>query len=362
MYVYGDISSDARVQRAANALNDSYEVTVISQQTNKQPQGYNFNNIQIGSPNNSLTSYFRSILLAYSIIKKERPYIVYGHDYYSALLLKLLIKRKFCHLIIYDAHELYIPEKGKPLSRRANFFYRIEKSIVNKVNLLICANKQRGVIMKEHYNLLTSPVIIRNISILSIKKDDATNRLLDSLAPFFSKEGKTIVYAGVVTKNRQVHRLFEAVERQFPKYKLLVVGDGDALPLLKERAAASTITTHFTGKIPYSSLGTVLSKCDLGYIFYATNNINNKYCASNKIFEYASIGLPIIANDNPTIKEDLNKYQIGICSDNIEDCLEQMSGKEELFKQNCAVFCSENNWEEEKRKLIESINGLQENH
>ena len=56
MYVYGDITTDARVNRAANALADEFDVTVISTNFGKEVKDDKYKNILIGSASTGIYS------------------------------------------------------------------------------------------------------------------------------------------------------------------------------------------------------------------------------------------------------------------------------------------------------------------
>lgn len=359
MYVYGDITTDARVQRAGNALSEYYDVTVISNQHNKPLPSTTYKNILVGEDGYSLVSYFRTIKNARRIIKTECPDILYGHDYYSALLLKLFLRRKYVSKIVYDAHELYIPERNKPFSIRSRIFYWIEKSIVRDVDLLICASSERAKRMQFHYNLQHCPTVIRNISQLKISPDSIPAQVKPALDAFFSIEGTTVVYAGVVVNSRRLTELVKAVSKLAPKYKLLVVGGGSAFQELREMAGnVPMLKSLFTGPLPYTSLGAILSRCDVGFIYYPVDTLNNIYCASNKLYEYASVSLPILSNLNPTIQKELDTYHIGIANDDFEEGLSIILSQLGYFKSNCDAFNRQNSWREERIKLQQSINLL----
>ena len=210
MYVYNDITTDARVQRAANALSSDFDVTLISTQKGKKIEDRGYKNILVGGSSSGLRNIFATIWSSWRIIRQQHPDLVYCHDYYSAILAYLLIKTHFSGKIIYDAHELIIPEKGHE-SKRLKFFYWFEKRIVNRVNLLICASKQRGSIMKEHYQLMEEPLAIPNISQLDINDQDKdVQTILDNLKTFFDSSKLTVVYAGAVKGSRRINELMNA--------------------------------------------------------------------------------------------------------------------------------------------------------
>ena len=359
MYVYNDITTDARVQRAVDSFAVDYDLTLISIHKGKVIHDSNYRNILAGGHYKGFLNVFETILTTIRIIKEWKPDIVYCHDYYSAILAFILIQGGYSGKIVYDAHELIIPECGHK-DRRLKFFYWFEKRIVKKVDLLICASEERAQIMKDHYDLTNLPVIIPNISQLQVDDDDKDVKpILESLGEFFADPRITVVYAGVVTKNRHLGVLLDAVHALYDQCKLLIVGKGDDLVTLQNRANSyPELQSAFTGAVPYKCLGSILSRCDIGFLYYPSDTLNNKYCASNKIYEYASVNLPMLANENPTVKKILENSQIGISTNVFKDGIEQIVKNGANYKFNCSVFTNNNKWSNEAehlRKVIKSL-------
>lgn len=358
MYVYGNIQTDARVKRAAKALASKYDLVLLSTDCGIEVKDDGYRNILLNCASSGLKGYSRSVCEALKVIKCEKPDILYAHDYYSALLVRLLLGRKYCKKIVYDAHELIIPEEGHS-DARMKFFYKMEKAIVHKVDLLVCASQERAVIMTNHYQLKESPLVVDNISYL-LKDYDLTNLpSFEELIQFFSDPIPTIVYAGVVTKSRRIGSLLDYALQSAPAVKLLVVGKGDALDEMKEKAARQTKLCYcFPGAVPYEALGAILKRCDVGYLYYPIDTMNNINCASNKIYEYASVGLPMVANENPTVKRILTDGKIGVASDFIGDAFEQVISSLDKYKANCAAFVEANSWEKTAQRLLEHVEKL----
>lgn len=355
MYVYGNIQTDARVKRAAKALAGKYELILLSSDCGKQVKDDGYRNVLLKCKSSGLMGYFQSVREALKVVRREKPDVFYAHDYYSALIARLLLKRKHCKKIVYDAHELIIPEEGLS-DARMKFFYSMEKAIVNKVDLLVCASQERAALMKEHYHLSKSPLVVENISYLPLGFDLSKLDAAKQLDNFFADKTPTLVYAGVVTKSRKIGSLFDMAAKLAPAVKLLIVGNGDALNEMKEKAAGqNTLKCCFTGAVPYEALGEILKRCDVGYLYYPTNTLNNINCASNKIYEYASVGLPIVANNNPTVKRILEHGGIGISSDDFEDALKQTLSNLNDYKKACAKFVDDNRWEKTALRLLEDV-------
>lgn len=356
MYVYNDITTDARVQRAAEALAGDYDLTLISTQKGKTITDKSYRNVLVGGRLKGAMDIFDTIFSSLRFIRKQKPDVVYCHDYYSAILAYLLIKTRFSGKIIYDAHELMIPEKGHK-DRRLNFFYWFEKRIVKKVDLLVCASEERGQIMKRHYGLKNVPYVVPNISQLSVNdEDEDVKAVLATLTDFFSDTKPTVVYAGAVTSSRRINELVDAAVALHDHCKLLIVGKGDALDALKVRALEHPgLHVAFTGSVPYKCLGSILSRCDIGFLYYPNDSLNNRYCASNKIYEYASVGLPMLANDNITVKQMLDNSQIGLSTNDFRKGLSQLIRDCKKFKSNCDVFTANNLWSDQVHRLKEAV-------
>lgn len=353
MFVYGDISTDARVQRAASALQDAYEIILVSTNKGKIVSSEGYKNILVGGGRSGILNFFFCIFETIKIIKRERPAIFYGHDYYSSLIIWYLFQRNFCKKIVYDAHELYIPEQGKRFKIRSRFFYFFEKWIIRKVDLVICASDERAQLMVDHYNLKREPLVVRNISQLSINIEDNSLCSVYKLDDFFSKPGTTVVYAGVVTKSRRIDELVHAVSKLASTCKLLIIGKGDFLDELKILASKNdNLVYAFTGAIPYKKLGFLLSKCDIGFIYYPVNTLNNIYCASNKVYEYASVGLPMISNENPTIKKIFDSEKIGISTNDFVNGIRTIANNITDYREQCEIYTKKNPWFDEAKKLL----------
>ena len=361
MIVYNSLDTDARVRRSAEALTELGEVKLIGIDVNCELDKVDSEVISLKSKNN-IMRYFEFIHKAKRRIRKLDFDLFFANDFYCAELVPWIKrKRKNAH-IVYDAHELYIPQDGKPLNKRFKFFYKKEKRAVNEADLVICANEERAKIMKEHFGLTEQPTAIRNISQLPLIRDDTSEKYEKETETFFGLAGITLVYAGVLSSTRKIEALVEIAEKE-KNTKLLIIGEGQHRSALEQRASESLgKRVLFTGSIPYAYLSVLLSKCDIGYLFYPTDTLNNIYCAPNKIYEYSSVRLPMIANANPTVERILTDSGIGVASDDLLSAYRIVAGDIDEYKNNCDVFNNHNKWEDEKRVLIGRIGGLEENN
>lgn len=361
MFVYNDLNTDARVQRAAEALSEIVDLEVLSVGNEYSSKKYRTANIK-SLANSNVAKYFDIFRKIVKWMKGKKYDVLYAHDFSSALPALYIKAFKKCDKIIYDAHELYIPERGTTFSLRDRFFYWFERKLIKKADLIICAQEKRGEVMVNHYRLQSKPITIKNISKLPQAVGKFDMELQRNCDDFFKKKGITIVYAGGLVPDRKLDELISNVSELGEGYKLLFVGGGSDQERLKSIAQKYPfLTCCFLGSVPYIQLSKILERCDVGYLFYPVDILNNIYCASNKIYEYASINLPMVANPNPTVQEVFIKWEIGICGDRIKDSIRAVVAEIDKYKSNCTVFDRENSWESEATLLRQVIQGFLNN-
>ncbi len=168
MPVYNEMDFDGRVQRCAETLSEKYHVTTFSVDSLK---GYSHSQFDVRKINLSLFGssggfryvYFCIILIFTSLYL--RPRMIYAHDYFTAFPSRISAFLTGA-LLVYDAHELIIPEKEFKLGLRSKIFYWLEKLSLGRASLVIAANPERAELMKNHYGLRIAPTTIRNIAIV----------------------------------------------------------------------------------------------------------------------------------------------------------------------------------------------------
>src|SRR5699024_471648 len=111
--------------------------------------------------------------------------------------------------------------------------------------------------------------------------DNVVN-ILHKYEDFFNYDATCIVYAGALTKGRDIDKLIDAVNELGSQYKLLIVGYGDyEYELNSKIKKVNNKNIISIGSVPYSDLAAVIQKCDIGYLYYSNKGLNNIYCAPN---------------------------------------------------------------------------------
>lgn len=307
MCCFGKIKNDGRILRSIDGIkNHTKNLSVISfddSKPNKEIDVFYRFSPRFGRIKNFV--YF--VYFVSKTIKKIKPSIVYLHDYYTcslAFVVKFFLPST---KIVYDAHELLIDEIRSGKKARTSFFSNLEKWTIKYVDKVITANHHRASIMYDEYKLKSFPLVVRNIperTQIQMVEIDSQIRMFISLAR--KKNKKIFVYQGAIVEGRGLEKYIRIFEQLHEKCALIFVGDGPYFARIKNEAQSlvSEDVVLFTGRLNLAELYSVLEKCDFGIISYVNSNWNNKYCAPNKLFEYASLSLPFITTNQSTILQE----------------------------------------------------------
>ena len=306
MTLYGPLESDARVLRSLGVFKAvGKEVTIVTCNTREgysAGDGVDVVNLRLKVGHKGYL-YFCIRTLLYYLGHARQFDLIYLQDFLSAvpgLLIRHFARNK---RMIYDAHELIIPKDGQCLSKREAFFIGPERRLCNKVDVVIEANKERADLIRARYGL-------NNVTyVLNITKQAYNGRVRT-----LPGNGKIVLtYQGVISKERELSFFVDCLKALPERYQMLFIGDGDALLGMQERAEQLGVASRieFTGRLSNEEMLKRLDDCHIGIISYPFTSYNNIYCSPNKIFEYAALGLPFIATEQPIFKNAQEQYHTG---------------------------------------------------
>jgi glycosyltransferase involved in cell wall biosynthesis len=202
-----------------------------------------------------------------------KPKLIYACDLDTLIPSLLWRLNKNC-TIIYDQYD---PISSRTRNNLLRFLLDIfEYKIANLSNVKITANILR--IPKEERR---SWIEIKNL--FPIKLPITTHKRNSSYILF---------YGGVLNIDRGLLACAEAVSKE-TDWEFHVYGQGILSKTLKSR---NFLNVFVNEPIPHESLMQLASKSDLFFAMYDPIHSQNKLTASNKLFEAAQLGIPLLTN------------------------------------------------------------------
>jgi len=298
----------------------------------------------------------RMLITTYKVYKKAKEInadIYHFHDpelIFAGLMLKSAGKK-----VVYDVHE------DVPRQILSKYWIpRNLRKIVSKFVELIenfCSKKFDGIIA-------ATPYIARRFEKMDVLTETINNYpLLHELwteADHCPEKEQAVIYVGGITSQRGLFQMIEAIE--LTKYKLYLGGN---FAVEKERNIAMTMSgwkkTIELGFINRDEMKEYIAKSSAGLVLFHPEP-NHIHAQPNKLFEYMSAGLPVIASNFPLWKEIVEGNQCGICVDplnvdeirqSIDWIMDHPGEALEMGKNGRKAIEEKYNWENESKKLIE---------
>lgn len=370
--LFGTLEYDGRVQRMIEIFSGFGEVTLVDIRPSSKAaldgmEGIDRIGIELPTGTGKVTRHLRLWLTALRVCCRIRPDVVVAEDFFTTMPSWLLAKLSSASLI-YDAHELIIPEPGKRLSLRDRLWYFFERWVVPRADLVVAANQERARLMAEHYHLSYTPEFMRNIP-SQPPNNSGENRLFTTYPALMkhSADERLIIYQGHMALSRGIGRFVESIAHLPARFKLVLAGGGpdrEEIGVLANRFGLSGRIIQL-GRIPNRDLPFITQACDIGIVAYPFSGLNNIYCSPNKVFEYAHAGLPMIATNQPPLKAMVERYQLGRCLGPdlspvaIADAITAITSRTRASYQTALNrFMDDHRWENEAERLRSSIKHL----
>ncbi len=259
--------------------------------------------------------------------------------------------------LIFDSHEYFtgVPEiQNRPFVKWV--WTTIEKMIFPRLKYVMTVSDSISMQYESQYGI--RPVTIRNCAKSSSEIKGYTKKELGI------SDGHLllILQGGGINIDRGGEELIEAINRT-EKVSLFIVGSGDVLPVLKEAVNKINLSDRirFIPKHSWNELIKYTKSADVGLSLDKDTNLNYRFSLPNKLFDYISAGIPVIASNLPEVKKIVEEAGSGIIiqtvtPEEIYKAIIKLRDDRQLLyklKQN-AVNASETlNWGTESKKVID---------
>ena len=274
------------------------------------------------------------------------------------ILLKLCGKR-----VVYDVHEdvpkdildkpWIMPMLRQPIAR-----------ILEWIHLLVAARFDAIV--------AATPAIARSFpkkNTLTVQNFPDLNALSDAEESSYRQRECQIVYAGGISEFRGGREMIQAMGLlgESVPARLQLAGSFDP-PELQERLASELGwgRVDCLGWLSHSEVRKLLGKSRLGLVVYHPI-ANHTMSQPNKLFEYMSAGLPVVASDFLLWRSIIQQNDCGILVDPLKPAaiaeairwlLERPTEAEAMGQRGRDAARRVYNWENEERKLVELYSQL----
>lgn len=356
--LYGNIKYDGRVQKEIKTFlkNNKQILLIVSDFDNDDLiKNYNYDIKIIRNKLDKRGSFFTFInlllfnFLSYAFIKRKSVDFIHCNDLNTMLFSRSFAKKGE---IIYDAHELFPEAQSSKIKQY--IWNLIEKMNIKNANVIIQTEKNRRLYFAQKYNLeLNNIKIIENFPLKSVNLKYKDYYLEKYKINRVRK--KIVSYIGVISPDRCVLEMIQALNK-FQDIIFICIGNYPNIEYkreLKEYIKINELEDRFLlmKSIPQIEVIDATKSSDISIVFYKNNNLNNYYCASNKLYEALNNGVKILTNNYPGIYE-VTKHIENVYRVNAITTIEIEKGIEYLLNINKATNASFY-WEDQERMLID---------
>ncbi|MBL7032910.1 MAG: glycosyltransferase [Candidatus Delongbacteria bacterium] len=224
----------------------------------------------------------------------------------SALAGALAKKRNPRLRFIFDSNELELESYSSRIKQIV--WGRIQNHILAYPDVVMHAEQHRLDYFHQTYKTQAHPFLLENL-------------------PFFretnSQKDKTevvrCVYVGGFMPQRHCAEMLQA----FADSSLPVGWTFDMVGFYASRSYEDTIQQLLMGMdleririlppVAHNEMYQLLTDYDIGLAFYENTDLNNYYCAPNKVYDYLQMGMPVITNDYPGLIDIVASNRAGVC-------------------------------------------------
>ena len=273
----------------------------------------------------------------------------------DTLLPNFLISKLKRKTIVYDSHEYFtgVPEiQTRPFVKWV--WKTIEKNIFPHLKYVLTVSDSIAKQYELEYGI--RPLTVRNCS-RSSQGITGYSKAETGLNP---EDFLLILQGGGINVDRGGEELIEAISL-VENVSLIVAGSGDVLNELQRRVEELKLSDRvkFVPKLPWSGLIRFTKSADAGLSLDKDTNLNYRFSLPNKLFDYISAGIPVIAGNLVEVSAIIKKYDCGliipeITPSAIADAISTLRNNRELLnrlKQNAVAAAEELTWEKESEKV-----------
>jgi glycosyltransferase involved in cell wall biosynthesis len=305
-------------------------------------------------------TYYKKLFLKKAL---EIPADIYvAHDL-PLLPVAHFCAKKYSSKLVYDSHELYCSQEFS--SHEQAMWKAVESKYIHDCDKVITINHSIATELCKQYGI-NNVEVVHNAEKIIHSNEHVISKIKTQIG--IKKDIRILLYQGSITEQHNLEVLVDAIsllDRE--DLHLLYLGDGPYVKTLKKYINKKQLSSkiHYHPAVSQDKLMQYTVVADIGIIPYQPTCLNNYLCTPNKLFEYISAGLPIIATDLPELRKFVHNNQIGLVGNTsaaiaiahmLSEMLEPQSYA--FFKKNVIALREKIDWETEAATLIKIYQDL----
>lgn len=243
-------------------------------------------------------------------IVNEKPDVIHANDL-DALIPSYIARKKLGCRLIYDSHEICCETGYYDKYWLYNKLMKsIERHIVKRCDKIICVTDSAATYLQKVYGI-EKPLVITNCV---LKKN-----VLTEFPP--KNEGFEVLNHGILHGSRGLEMMKDSCRffEKYPEIKMAARGYGGIEKQLKEEVGEEKLGNFiFYPPVEPSMLISEAARSHVGVAVTMPVCLNFKLSVSNRLFEYAAAGIPVIMSDIPEHRRLNDQYHFGIIVENNE--------------------------------------------
>ncbi|MFW5879401.1 MAG: glycosyltransferase [bacterium] len=387
---FTDLTSDARIQRQIKALGNEFELIVCAKKADKEYKDF-IPSVDFRTNYFSLLVLTRLILVPvvwlirvwgwerfdnefvnwlrywsvkrialYNKLKKNHFDLVIANDL-DTLPIAVLLKNRKKIPLIFDAHEYY----PKQHNQNEDWVLK-EQPFIN--HLCYKYLKEANTIFTVSQGLINEYKKTFNVSALLLSNAHSFMPILTPSS--VQKENIKIVHMGGAIRGRKIERMIEVARLLAENYTFdfyLIPVQHSYYEELKFEASKLN-NVRILPPLKLNELVYKLNEYDIGVYILEPNSFNNKHALPNKLFEFIQARLAIAIGPSPEMKSIVEKYNIGVVSDDftpesLAKAIKRVTIQELIeYKKNTERAAKELNAEKNAEVLINEVQKLLKNN
>ena len=296
-------------------------------------------------------------------IARLRPDILHCHDAHT-LPLGAAYKRKYGCRLVYDSHE--IAEEQHPIEpRRQKDLIAVQTKAAPMVEEFVTVNDEIGSFLNRRYPALPPVTVVMNGSPSYSHRRPAPRT---STTPQKLPVREILLYQGGFAEGRGLLAVLDAAEHLRDPWHIVFMGWGSFERAMKAHLTkltdAARARVHFLPSVPQAKLRDWSAGAAVGIIPYEHTCLNHYYCSPNKLWEYPSAGVPILASDFPVMRDMILSNGVGWVLEGDDGkaiaaaVLRLTDAELEKKRRNCFAFGQWSNWDYYADRLVALYAGL----